>query len=441
MRRRKTIVLIITVLAVSLLGIAVVNAEEDEVRPRVAVLDLRILDHKGEIIDSTQTNQADLVGLSRVMASGIASRLVQYQGFEITDTPTLRAQELATFSGNYSPYEQANMLLQTNAFDQVITGTISLLQTSVVIAVQRYEYDDDQDQPRLVGSAMAQGAKISDAPALVDSLVSGLFSADVQVIERSIEQVFLVPGQLRVNLGSSHQINAYALDNLGRPVGTPDFLFFSSDESKVSVDEWGVIRGLQPGTATITARAISKTARSGPPTTMTVTVVPPALGVRFGTVLTQRDDMLDRPIRFGLRLTPTFDQGSQKSSSNQPAVPTTSDVSNPLTFVSTFFSSLLTNGLITIDLDFEPTKEIVVAFNGVQRSAGGYIGTGVGYVTPMDGSGDQGFTFRFTLGTQARPNSRLSLPGEVVLDMMFPTSQASKPTFRLGINFGLDLFP
>ena len=39
---------------------------------------------------------------------------------------------------------------------------------------------------------------------------------------------------------------------------------------------------------------------------------------------------------------------------------------------------------MTIDLDFDPTKELLVAFSGVQRSASGYIGTGVGYLTPLD---------------------------------------------------------
>lgn len=283
---------------------------------------------------------------------------------------------------------------------------------------------------------MANTSRVADAPSLIDKLISELFPPDVQVIERSIEQVFTVPSQLRMNLGSSYKITAYALDSMGRPIPEPEFLYFSSDESKIEVTEDGTIRALQPGTATVTVRAIGRTARSGSPATMTVTVIPPALGVRVGTIVTNREGIEGRPMRLGLRLTPAFEQRNLERQ-----VPT-ADGSNPLSFISSFFSSLLTNGLITIDVDFDPTRELLFAFSGVQRSVSGFIGTGVGYITPFeDISSEQGFLFRFTMGTQYRPGSRVAIPVEAVMDAIFPTTDAFKPSFRIGINVGLDLFP
>jgi hypothetical protein len=141
-------------------------------------------------------------------------------------------------------------------------------------------------------------------------------------------------------------------------------------------------------------------------------------------------------MRLGLRLTPAFEQRNLEKQ-----VPT-ADGSNPLSFISSFFSSLLTNGLITIDVDFDPTRELLFAFSGVQRSVSGFIGTGVGYITPFeDISSEQGFLFRFTMGTQYRPGSRVAIPVEAVMDAIFPTTDAFKPSFRIGINVGLDLFP
>ncbi|HBG02597.1 MAG TPA: hypothetical protein DDW87_13700, partial [Firmicutes bacterium] len=247
-------------------------------------------------------------------------------------------------------------------------------------------------------------------------------------------------------LGQSKQIEVYALDALGRPVANPQFLFFSSEESKVSVDESGVVTGLQPGTSTITVRAISRTTRSGSPATMNVTVLPPTFGVRVGSLLTRRGDTEGFPARIGLRLTPTIDQkGSQTvppamASSSAATSPTES--SSPLAMVSSFFGSMLTNGLMTIDLDFDPSRELLVSFSGVQRSAGGYLGTGVGYVTPLDDfDAHKGFVLRFTAGTQYRATNRMSIPVEAVVDAIFPTTSILKPTFRIGINLGLDLFP
>lgn len=403
--------------------------------PTTAVLDFLAINDKGQYIEPTLLQQADIINLSRVMAQGIAARLVQYGEFDVVDSTTLLSRiEALPYEPTASAYERAEALFRAGVADEVITGSITLLQNTAVVGVQRFQ--NAGGTPVLIGSAMANTSRVADAPTLIDKLLSELFPPHIQVIERSIEQVFTVPSQLRMNLGSSYQITAYALDSMGRPISEPEFLYFSSDESKIEVTEDGVIRALQPGTATVTVRAISRTARSGSPATMTVTVIPPALGVRVGTILTNKEGIEGRPLRLGLRLTPTFEQRNLEKQ-----VPT-ADGSNPLSFISSVFSSVLTNGVITVDVDFDPTRELLFAFSGVQRSANGFIGTGVGYVTPFeDISSEQGFLFRFTIGTQYRPGNRVALPVEAVMDAIFPTTSTFKPSFRVGINVGLDLFP
>ncbi|NLL41943.1 MAG: hypothetical protein GX251_01230 [Firmicutes bacterium] len=431
-------------LLVLTLGAAHQYAQASLGRDRIVVLDFLALDEQGRYIDTLNIEGADMTNLSRVMSQGIAARLVQYGEFDVHSSISL-SQELDQFGFAYdaSAWERAGAILSSGLADQVITGSLTMLQNTAVVGVQRFELQHGQAQ--LVGSAMNTASRLADAPNLVDDLVTGLFPADVQVIERNIEQVFAVPGQVRLNLGQSKQISVYALDAMGRPIANPQFLFFSSDESKVSVDENGVVRGLQPGTSTITVRAISRTTRSGSPATMNVTVLPPTFGVRVGTLLTKRGDQEGFPVRIGLRLTPTIDQkGSQSTSPalTPPAEAIPTEETNPLGLISSFFGSMLTNGLMTIDLDFDPSRELFVSFSGVQRSSGGYLGTGVGYVTPLDDfEAQKGFVLRFTAGTQYRATNRMSIPVEAVVDAIFPTASAFSPTFRIGINLGLDLFP
>ncbi|MDI9484279.1 MAG: Ig-like domain-containing protein [Bacillota bacterium] len=439
--KKPMLVLLLLVLA---LGAAGGRALAGLDREKIVVLDFLALDDQGRYIDTLSIEGTDLTNLSRVMSQGIAARLVQYGEFEVENSISL-SRELDSFGFAYdaSAWDRAGAVLDSGLADQVITGSITMLQNTAVIGVQRFELQ--QGQVQLVGSAMSSAPRLADAPNLVDGLVTDLFPADVQVIERSVEQVFAVPGQVRLNLGQSKQITVYALDAMGRPIANPQFLFFSSDEAKVSVDENGVVTGLQPGTSTITVRAISRTTRSGSPATMTVTVLPPTFGLRAGTLLTKRGDQERFPVRIGLRLTPTIDQkGSQSTSPTlvppEETLPT--EGSNPLGLISSFFGSMLTNGLMTIDLDFDPSRELFVSFSGVQRSSAGYLGTGVGYVTPLDNfEAQKGFVLRFTAGTQYRATNRMSIPVEAVVDAIFPTASVFSPSFRIGINLGLDLFP
>lgn len=427
--------LIVFVFLILMLVTAQTTAK-DLPRPfQVGVLDFLALDAQGKPIDATALPDIDLINLSKTLSLGVASKLVQYGEYRVLDSRMINEQlQVEKFPANTTPYQQAKILLENYPLDEVITGTINMLQTTIIIGIQRYQLIDNE--VRLVGSAMESAPRISEAPGKIDSLLMNVYPADIQVVERPIEQIFIAPTHLRINLGATHQINVFALDALGRPVAQPSFLYIVGDETKVSVDEHGVVKGLQPGTTTVTVRGITGTVRSGPPATFTVVVVPPVLGVRLGTTFA---DGLNW--RFGMRFTPSFEQTGAKKTVPQPELPEISDSSNPLAFISSFFSSLLTSGLITFDLDFDPNQELIFVVSGAQRSATGYLATGIGYTTSLKAEENSGFVFRFTIGTSFSGSNRLSIPAEAVIDVLFSDSIIGRPELRLGVNIGFDLSP
>src|SRR5690606_31837627 len=86
--------------------------------------------------------------------------------------------------------------LREGIADEVITGTVGMLQTSVVVTAQRYGLRDGQ--PALVGAAAVSSARVSDVVPLVDSLVEEVFTAEADIIARPIDQLFIVPSTLRL---------------------------------------------------------------------------------------------------------------------------------------------------------------------------------------------------------------------------------------------------
>jgi len=418
-------------------------AEEDvaeQTLEKIAVLNFTVMDEKGNLIDPVHLQHTDSLGLSRTMALGVASRLVQFRNFDVYDPMLLREKiNVPAFPPDMSSYEQARVLLMDFDFDQVITGSITTMHNIIVLGVQWFDLVGDN--PRLLGSSMTTVSQASQAPDQIDTLLSTLFPPEIPVIERSIEQVFVAPTMLRISLGASYKISALALDSVGRPVSEPDFLFLSNDESKVHVNEEGLITALKPGTTTITVRGISRGASSGPPATMTVVVVPPVFGLRVGSLMPDALDLENFPWRLGFRFTPSFDQGGQQDQVIEPPVSTSGDITNPLSYIGSFFNSLFSSGIMTFDLDFDPREELLFALSGIQRTSSGYIGTGMGYATPLGLSETRGFVFRFTAGTQLISFTRMTLPLEANVDVIFPTGDGSRPSFRFGVNLGLDLFP
>src|SRR5690606_31214943 len=140
----------------------------------------------------------------------------------------------------------------------------------------------------------------------------------------------------------------------------------------------------------------------------------------------------------GLRLTPsvTLQTTAQRVDISQ-------GLENPLNFLTSFFSSLLGGGLVTLDLDVHPNQDLAVILDAMQRSRGGYFGTGIGIVTPLREGGETGLGLRLTLGTQLDwlRGGRFAIPFEVNADLIFRTGAEGATEARIGLVTGIDLFP
>jgi len=287
--------------------------------------------------------------------------------------------------------------LQAGLADEVITGTVGMLQQSLVVTTQRYGLKDGE--PALLGAAAATAARLDEAVKLSDALIESLFPAEADIVVRSIEQLFIVPSTLRLPIGRQAELKAFAIDALGRPART----------------------------STATA---------------TVNVVPPTFGLRAGTVVSGRDVELGRVYRLGLRITPTVDLRPRAAQQGQVTKELETAASNPLSFLTNVFSSLLSDGMFTIELEVEPSEALFFTLDAIQRTSGGFFGTGIGFASPMRTGGPQGVTLRLTAGTQVDLFGRTSLPFELNADVIFPTGQSAGggSHVRVAITTGFDLF-
>lgn len=160
--------------ALILLLILLLAAQAGAASKRVLVLDFLALDDQGNYIDPRSVAQGDLLSLSRIMSQGIAARLVQFGEFQVQDSVSLREElDALGFASHASAWDRARAILLADLADQVITGSLTLLQSTAVVGVQRFELQGDQ--PVLVGSSLASASRIQDAPNLVDGLLNDLF--------------------------------------------------------------------------------------------------------------------------------------------------------------------------------------------------------------------------------------------------------------------------
>lgn len=408
--------------------------------PRVAVAEFVILDDQGELAPRLEAANADMTRLVRLVPAGIVARLIQsaeYDAFEL-GPQYVAFSAMQTEHAAEVPAPVARWLREGIA-DEVITGTVGMLQTSVVVTAQRYGLRDGQ--PALVGAAAVSSARVSDVVPLVDSLVEEVFTAEADIIARPIDQLFIVPSTLRLPMGRQGQLQVFAVDALGRPLARVEYIFQSNDTSLVEVDQEGVVTGIAPGQATVTVRAVGRPSRVGPTTSATVTVVPPSFGVRAGVVVSGRDVSFGKVPRLGLRLTPTVDVRPKASPQRQSADELETASSNPFSYLTNLFSSLLSDGLFTIEIDIEPNETMIFALDAIQRTRGGFFGTGIGFASALRTGGPQGVALRLTAGTQLDLFGRTTLPFEVNTDVIFSTSQESSGTqVRVGVATGFDLF-
>ena len=151
--RKLHALLLSVVLVIALVGGAATTATASKL-PTTVVLDFLAINDQGEYIEPTLLQQADLINLSRVMAQGIAARLVQFGEFDVVDNTTLLSRvERLPYERDASAYERAAALFQAGIAEEVITGSITLLQNTAVVGVQRFQ--NAAGVPALVGSSMA----------------------------------------------------------------------------------------------------------------------------------------------------------------------------------------------------------------------------------------------------------------------------------------------
>lgn len=155
-----------------------------------------------------------------------------------------------------------------------------------------------------------------------------------------------------------------------------------------------------------------------------------------------RDVELGRVYRLGLRITPTVDLRPRAAQQGQVTKELETAASNPLSFLTNVFSSLLSDGMFTIELEVEPSEALFFTLDAIQRTSGGFFGTGIGFASPMRTGGPQGVTLRLTAGTQVDLFGRTSLPFELNTDVIFPTGESAGggSHVRVAITTGFDLF-
>src|SRR5690625_3617758 len=96
---------------------------------RIVVLDFLALDPQGDYIDTLNLGTPDLINLSRVMSQGISAKLVQYGDFDVQNNISLRDElKQLDFAYDTSAWERAQAVLEAGLADQVITGSMTLLQ-------------------------------------------------------------------------------------------------------------------------------------------------------------------------------------------------------------------------------------------------------------------------------------------------------------------------
>lgn len=416
-------------LAVCIMHAPPLHAEENTSKERVAILTFWAFDQQGNIVP--RASETDLARLSAVLPQGIAAKLVQSGAFEVIDESLLAAYNSLPAVGEHE-LARVEELFDNDLADQVIIGTVAQIQQSVVTNVRRYV--PGPDGPLLEGAAVVRSNNASEAVNAIENLLSQIFPPDTEVVQRPISRIVVIPNVLRIPVGGTAPIQAYAIDDLGRTITTVSFIFDTDDETRVLVDDHGQVTGISPGRAQISLQPLGRPlAPNVTVPRVEVTVVGPSLGLRAG--MSTGSNAPSRP-RIGLRLSP-----NHEIRTSTPTQPLPQAGSNPVNVLTSFFGSLLGNQMLTVDLDIVPSHDLSMTLNAVQRTPRSYFGTGIGVAVPLADDGPSGVILRLTLGGQLPMNlrSNLTWPVEVNADFILGGTN-SAPQARVSVSFGLDLF-
>lgn len=396
---------------------------------RVAILTFWAFDQQGNVIP--RASEADLAKLAALMPRAIAAKLVQSGTYEVLDDPLLEAYNAMPLGGPLE-LDRVQQLLDSGNIDQVIVGNIAQVQQAVVTSSRRYVLGPDG--PRIEGAAVVRSNNASEAVNSVESLLTQMFPPDSDVVPRPIARIVAVPNVLRIPIGGSVPVQAYAMDDLGRTLSTVTLVFQTNNEATVLVDADGNVTGVRPGQAQVNIQALGRPlAPNVQPPRIDVSVIGPSLGLRAGTGLISGHDSAPR---IGLRLTPAHEIKTSNAPQQLPQAG-----SNPVTVLTSFFGALIGNQMLTIDLDIVPKQDISMVLNAVQRTARTYFGTGVGVAVPMGDEGTSGVILRLTLGSQLpfKLGASMTLPIEFTADFILGGANSAAQA-RIGASIGIDLF-
>ena len=430
LKRRVALVGGVTLLiAAHLLLCSVLYAAENGSPGTVAVLPFWAFDQEGNVVP--RASETDLARLASLLPRAVAARLIQAGDFDVLDPPLLESRGILPPAGSRE-LDQVAALLARGDVDQVITGTVAQVQQAVITGLRRYV--PGPEGPRLEGAAVVRSNSASEAINSVENLLVQVFPPEADVVPRPIARIVVVPNVLRIPIGGTAPLQAYAVDDLGRTLTTVQLFFQTNDETRVTVDEQGNVTGVSPGKAQIHVQPLGRPLASGVSApTVDVTVAGPSLGLRAGASISA--DPPNRA-RVGLRLTPAHEIRTSSSAQTLPQAG-----SNPVNYLTSFFGALIGNQMLTMDLDLVPGQDISMTLNAVQRTTRGYFGTGIGVAVPMSDEGPSGVLLRLTLGGTPPFGSRsqMTFPVEVNVDFILGAAQ-SPPQARIGVSVGIDLF-
>lgn len=407
-----------------------VHAQDASDSERVAILSFWAFDQQGNIIP--RAAEGDLAKLASVLPRAIAAKLVQSGTYEVLDEPVLEAYDV-TPAGGPRELDRVQQLLESGNVDQVITGSVAQVQQAVIMSGRRYV--SGPDGPRVVGASVVRSNTAGEAVNSVENLLTQMFPPDSDVVPRPISRIVAVPNVLRIPVGGSASVQAYAIDDLGRPLSAVTLLYQTNNESTVLIDARGNVTAVRPGQAQINIQPLGRPlAVNAQSPRVEVSVVGPSLGLRAGTGLLGNHDTSPR---IGLRLTPAHEIKTSNAPQQLPQVG-----SNPITVLTSFFGALVGNQMLTIDLDVVPKQDISMVLNAVQRTARTYFGTGIGVAVPMEEDGSSGVILRLTMGAQLPFSfrSNMTVPIEMNADFVLGGGAQGAVQARAGISVGIDLF-
>lgn len=396
---------------------------------RIAILTFWAFDQQGNVIP--RASEADLAKLTGLMPRAIAARLVQSGTYDVLDNPLLEAYNQLPANGPRE-LDGVQQLLSTGDADQVIIGTVAQVQQAVVTSARRYVRGPDG--PELQGAAVVRSNNAGEAINSVEMLLTQMFPPDSDVVPRPITRIVAVPNVLRIPVGGSARVQAYAIDDLGRTLPTVTLVFQTNNEATVLVDEDGRVTGVRPGQAQVNIQPLGRPlAASAQPPRVEVSVTGPSLGLRAGTGMVPGDEITPR---IGLRLTPAHEIRTSTTPQQLPQAG-----SNPVAVLTSFFGALIGNQMLTIDLDVAPRQDISMVLNAVQRTARTYFGTGIGVAVPLVEDGPSGVILRLTMGGQLpfAFRSSMTIPIELNADFILGGAQSAAQA-RVGLSLGIDLF-